>query len=129
MDRCEICGVKCSGNICNNCKSQMETGDVSDIQKRVDEHNPTEYFLIKSICAFYKITDFDFFDTSSRQPGSQARQLYVYSAVRNLSLTPKHCANLIGSTTCYVSSIMSNFDRKFRNPLTRKKFEEILKIK
>lgn len=104
----------------------MESGDVSDIKKRVKEHDNRDYQLIKSICKFYKITDFDFFEDSRRQPGAKARQLFIFVAIRNLQMSQSVIAKKLYVSKCYISQVMTRWDSHMKKEKFRNKFSQII---
>lgn len=125
---CQVCGAKIAeGDMCNLCKRQMETHDTSDIRQRVAEH-VSDYELINAICNHYKITDYDFFDSSRKQPGARARALYIFCAVRNLGLKNKYVADKLGVSAGYASGVVSHFTKRIKNELFVNKFSHILNI-
>lgn len=104
----------------------METGDRSDIQKRVQEHDNRHFNLIKDVCKFYGITDYDFFEQSRRQPGTKARQLAIFVMIRNLGM--KYCAvaGIVGSSTSYVSQVVRYWDKRLKKEIIRQKFSSVI---
>jgi len=81
--------------------------------------------VIRGILEHFEITAEDMFSDSNKQPGSRARQTYVFVMVSKYGWKYENCRQVIGCSHSYVSQIMKRYYAKMSTEIGRKKFSYI----
>lgn len=128
---CEICGVYCCGEVCDDCAYRMASGDSSDIRDRVAKFDNTEYekdWVREEICRMYNVNSHELFDKNRRSHDyAKARHLFVYLLSRRFKMKQCIIAKQCRIQASKVIEICNRYDCKLKSNIAVNKYLYLLR--